>query len=137
VSIPHGGGEGGGWDRGTGGQGQVGDASVGRGGGLLAGFFGGGLPPAPDNLLDSLMAWLRYGAVVQPEGDDEGGGGGGGGGQGRAGGGAGGGAGVVGSGRSSNGPRQCPWELLPGPCVGLLLLHGLMAHRYPRDNPKI
>jgi hypothetical protein len=113
-----GGGGGGGGDNGGSGGG-------GGGGGLLGGFFGGSLPPPPDNLLDSLMSWLKYGAVAQPEGDEEGegdathtGGGGGGGWDG--------GGGEVGGGGGGGG--ECPWELLPGPCVGLLLLHGLMAH---------
>ena len=63
-------------------------------------------PPPPDNLLDSLMGWLGY----EPEGDVS----------------------------EEPGARALvaavrPWELGPGPCAGLLLLHALMAHsRLPR-----
>ena len=92
---------------GTLGVGAVGGAV---GGAVLGGFFGGALPPPPDNLLDSLMGWLGY----EPEGD------------------------VSAADDAATRARALtaavrPWELGPGPCAGLLLLHALMAHsRLPR-----
>jgi hypothetical protein len=92
----------------------VGPGAVGGavGGAVLGGFgfFGGALPPPPDNLLDSLMGWLGY----EPEGN------------------------VSAADDAATRARALtaavrPWELGAGPCAGLLLLHALMAHsRLPR-----